>query len=72
MAAPQQARLRKTQERLTWLAELMNEKRVEESVFLGTRHHSVIERSDRAPLPYRSLKAVPLTALHGTRSLSRT
>jgi hypothetical protein len=43
MEASQQARERKKQEHLLALAELMIEEQVEEGVFLGTPHYSVIE-----------------------------
>ena len=45
MDAAQQARLDKKMELLTQLAELMIEEQVEEGVFLGTPHYSVIERA---------------------------
>lgn len=45
MEATQQAREREKKQLLARLAELMIEEQVEEGVFLGTPHYSVIERA---------------------------
>ena len=45
MDASQDARARRKEELLTELAELMIEEQVEQGVFLGTPHYSVIERA---------------------------
>lgn len=45
MDAAQQARAKKKEELLRQLAELSIEEQVEQGVFLGTPHYSVIERA---------------------------
>lgn len=47
MDAAQQARMAKKKELLSQLAEIMIEEQVEEGVFLGTPHYSVIELAAR-------------------------